>query len=67
MILRLNALWLETVSISTAGTVPPAITAALEAEDWEGAVRPAVCLGGDMDILALCSRCRGRSDPRPSP
>jgi ADP-ribosyl-[dinitrogen reductase] hydrolase len=38
--------------ISAAGTVPPAITAALEAEDWEGAVRTAICLGGDTDTLA---------------
>jgi ADP-ribosyl-[dinitrogen reductase] hydrolase len=30
----------------------PAITAALEAEDWEGAVRTAICLGGDTDTLA---------------
>lgn len=38
--------------ISAAGTVPPALTAALEAGDWEGAVRTAVCLGGDADTLA---------------
>jgi ADP-ribosylglycohydrolase len=38
--------------ISAAGTAPPAITAALEAEDWEGAVRTAICLGGDTDTLA---------------
>jgi len=38
--------------ISAAGTVPPAITAALEAEAWEDAVRTVVCLGGDTDTLA---------------
>jgi ADP-ribosylglycohydrolase len=38
--------------ISAAGTVPPAITAALKVEDWEGAVRTAVCLGGDTAFLA---------------
>ena len=38
--------------ISAAGTVPPALTAVLEAKDWEGAVRIAVCLGGDTDTLA---------------
>ena len=38
--------------ISAAGTVPPAITAALVADDWEAAVRTAVCLGGDADTLA---------------
>jgi ADP-ribosyl-[dinitrogen reductase] hydrolase len=38
--------------ISAAGTVPPAITAVLEAEAWEDAVRATVCLGGDTDTLA---------------
>jgi ADP-ribosyl-[dinitrogen reductase] hydrolase len=38
--------------VSAAGTVPPALTAAFEAPDWEGAVRTAVCLGGDADTLA---------------
>lgn len=38
--------------ISAAGTVPPALTAALEAEGWEAAVRSAVRLGGDTDTLA---------------
>jgi ADP-ribosyl-[dinitrogen reductase] hydrolase len=37
--------------VSAAGTVPPALTAAFEAEHWEGAVRTAVCLGGDTDTL----------------
>jgi len=38
--------------ISAAGTAPPALAAALAADDWEGAVRTAVCLGGDTDTLA---------------
>ena len=38
--------------VSAAGTVPPALAAALGAEDWEGAVRTAVGLGGDTDTLA---------------
>jgi ADP-ribosyl-[dinitrogen reductase] hydrolase len=38
--------------VSAAGTVPPALTAAFEAPDWESAVRTAVCLGGDTDTLA---------------
>lgn len=37
---------------SAAGTVPPALAAALTARDWEDAVRTAVCLGGDTDTLA---------------
>jgi ADP-ribosyl-[dinitrogen reductase] hydrolase len=38
--------------VSAAGTAPAALTAALEAENWEEAVRTAVCLGGDTDTLA---------------
>jgi ADP-ribosylglycohydrolase len=38
--------------VSAAGTVPPALAAALAADDWEGAVRAAVGLGGDTDTLA---------------
>ena len=38
--------------ISASGTVPPALTAAFVADDWENAVRIAVCLGGDTDTLA---------------
>jgi ADP-ribosylglycohydrolase len=38
--------------ISAAGTVPPALTAAVEAENLEGAIRGAVSLGGDADTLA---------------
>ncbi len=38
--------------VSAAGTVPPALTAAFEARGWEGAVRTAVCLGGDADTRA---------------
>lgn len=37
---------------SCQGTVPPAIRAFLEAEDWEDAVRNAISLGGDSDTLA---------------
>lgn len=38
--------------VSTIGTVPPAIVCALEASDFEDAVRNAVSLGGDSDTLA---------------
>jgi len=38
--------------VSAAGTVPSALTAALEADSWEAAVRTAICLGGDTDTLA---------------
>ena len=38
--------------VSTAGTVPPALTAAFEADDLEGAIRLAISLGGDADTLA---------------
>lgn len=38
--------------VSAAGTVPPALAAAFEAETWEGAVRTAVRRGGDTDTLA---------------
>jgi ADP-ribosylglycohydrolase len=38
--------------VSAAGTVPAALTAAIEADDWESAVRTAVRLGGDTDTLA---------------
>lgn len=38
--------------ISCAGTVPPAVTAFLEAMDFEDSVRNAVSLGGDSDTLA---------------
>lgn len=38
--------------VSARGTVPPALIAALEAEDFETAVRNAVSLGGDSDTLA---------------
>ena len=37
---------------SCQGTVPQAITAFLESEDFEDAVRNAVSLGGDSDTLA---------------
>ncbi|HEX6268510.1 MAG TPA: ADP-ribosylglycohydrolase family protein [Burkholderiales bacterium] len=38
--------------ISCKGTVPPAITCALEATGYEDAIRNAVSLGGDTDTLA---------------
>ncbi|HSA79583.1 MAG TPA: ADP-ribosylglycohydrolase family protein [Geminicoccaceae bacterium] len=38
--------------VSCKGTVPPAIVCALEAEDYEDAVRNAISLGGDSDTLA---------------
>ena len=38
--------------VSTAGTVPPALCAALTSADWEAAVRTAIGLGGDTDTLA---------------
>jgi ADP-ribosylglycohydrolase len=38
--------------ISCQGTVPEAITAFLESEDYEDAVRKAISLGGDSDTLA---------------
>ena len=54
---RRNALWLEVVSIfRAASTVPPAITAALEAEAWEDAVRTVLCLGGETHTLACIAR-----------
>lgn len=38
--------------VSCQGTVPVAITAFLESEDWEDAVRKAISAGGDSDTLA---------------
>ena len=38
--------------VSCLGTVPPAIICALEAEDFEDAIRNAISLGGDSDTLA---------------
>jgi ADP-ribosylglycohydrolase len=38
--------------ISAAGTVKPALAAALESEEWESAVRAVIYLGGDTDTLA---------------
>jgi ADP-ribosylglycohydrolase len=38
--------------VSCQGTVPQAITAFLESEDYEDAVRKAISLGGDSDTLA---------------
>jgi ADP-ribosyl-[dinitrogen reductase] hydrolase len=47
-----RALSADGFDVSAAGTVPPALTAALQADDWEAAVRTAVCLGGDTDTRA---------------
>ncbi len=38
--------------VACAGTVPPALTCALEAEDFEDALRNAVSIGGDTDTVA---------------
>lgn len=38
--------------VSCQGTVPPAIIAFLESQDYEDAVRKAISLGGDADTLA---------------
>ena len=40
------------LDLTCPGTVPPAVTCALEASDYEDAVRNAVSLGGDSDTLA---------------
>ncbi len=40
--------------VSAAGSVPQAITCALEADDYEDAVRSAVSLGGDSDNTIAC-------------
>ena len=41
-----------TFDVSCAGTVPQAITCALEAADYEDAIRNAVSIGGDSDTIA---------------
>jgi len=38
--------------VTCAGTVPPAIVCALEATDYEDAIRNAVSIGGDTDTIA---------------
>jgi len=38
--------------VSCQGTVPPALIAFLDSEDYEDAVRKAISLGGDSDTLA---------------
>ena len=38
--------------VSSAGTVPQAITCALEAEDYEDAIRNAISIGGDSVTIA---------------
>ncbi len=47
---------------SCQGTVPPAIVAFLESEDFESALRLAISVGGDSDTLAAitCSIAQGR-------
>lgn len=47
-----NALAGRGADISTAGTVPPALAAALASDSWEAAVRRVIGLGGDTDTLA---------------
>ena len=49
--------------ISAAGTVPPALTAAFAADNWESAVRTAVCLGR-YGYAGLHHRGRRRSTAR---
>ncbi len=41
-----------TPSVTCQGTVPQAIEAFLEADDFESAIRNAICLGGDTDTIA---------------
>ncbi len=41
-----------TFDVSCAGTVPPALVCALEATDFEDALRNAVSIGGDTDTVA---------------
>jgi ADP-ribosylglycohydrolase len=38
--------------VSCQGSVPQAITAFLESDDWEDAIRKAISLGGDSDTIA---------------
>jgi len=41
--------------VTCQGTVPPALTCALEASSYEDAIRSAVSIGGDTDtICAIC-------------
>lgn len=46
--LRENSLW----DVSSEGTVPQAVTAFLESDSFEDAVRNAISLGGDSDTIA---------------
>jgi len=66
--------------ISCKGTVPPAIVCALEAADFEDAIRNAISRGGDADTMAcitggiaevlfglpgdIAAEARGRLDPQ---
>ena len=47
-----TALSRDGFDVSAAGTVPPALSAAFAARDWEEAVRTVIGLGGDTDTLA---------------
>src|SRR5260370_3272697 len=47
--------------VSCQGSVPQALTAFLEATDYEDAVRKAVSIGGDSDTIAFITR--GDSPP----
>ena len=44
-----------TFDVSCMGTVPPAIVAFLESEDFIDAIRNAISIGGDSDTLAACT------------
>jgi ADP-ribosylglycohydrolase len=43
---------LREYTVAYQGTVPEAITASLESDDYESAIRLAISLGGDADTLA---------------
>ena len=43
--------WYE-FDVTAEGTVPPALVCALEAEDFEDAIRNAISIGGDSDTIA---------------
>ena len=47
-----RALAVDGVDVSSAGTVPPALSAAFATGTWEGAVRRVIMLGGDTDTVA---------------
>ena len=47
--------------VTCQGTVPPALTCALEASDFEDAIRSAVSIGGDTDTI--CAICGTLAEP----